>query len=79
MLSVKVNLEINEYFNFLEELKEKLDSNEETSKDAEIYFMALNKEIPVKWKKYLNAFKEKQDELHQDDFVEFLKNEKCDA
>jgi len=72
MLSLKIDLDLDDYFSFLESLKEKLTL--ETSREVEIYLMALHKEIPLTWKKYLDTFKNEKI-LHVDDFVESLKRE----
>ena len=89
---LKIDLDVEEYFLFLEELKSAIEleasnlasysgnsddggavalRNEITS-----YFMALNKEIPLKWKKYLDDFKLKQRAKKDKKFAEYLELKK---
>jgi len=77
--------ELEDYFEFLKYLKEEVlsevaliqtydnDSARQIQEKMEIYFNALNKEIPKEWFKYYESFTAEKKKIRDPDYILYLK------
>lgn len=58
---IRLKLSVSDYADFLDHLIDEVTLEKEDSEKLATYFMALNKEIPEEWLKYLESFKQIKD------------------
>lgn len=58
---VRLKLSVSDYADFLEHLIDEVSLEKKESEKLDTYFMALNKEIPEEWLKYLESYKQIKD------------------